>query len=197
MGKLRAAFWAADTFLGRRAAATRGIHWGADVRCLGLPVLERHTDSYIRVGDRVVLCSVSEGTALGVRGPVVLRTLHTGAVLDIGDDTGISGASICSAVSVTIGKRCLIGADCMIFDTDFHPHGWSNRRYAQPEWEQISSPVTVGNDVFLGARSIVCKGVTIGDGAIVGAGSVVVRDVPARSVVAGNPARIVRPDVLA
>lgn len=50
----------------------------------------------------------------------------------------------------------------------------------------------IGRDCFIGARSLILPGVTIGDGAIVGAGSVVTRDVPARSIVAGNPAKVVK-----
>lgn len=53
----------------------------------------------------------------------------------------------------------------------------------------------IGRNCFVGARSIVLPGVVVGDGSIIGAGSVVVRDVPPRSIVAGNPARVVRDDV--
>jgi acetyltransferase-like isoleucine patch superfamily enzyme len=88
--------------------------------------------------------------------------------------------------------RCLIGADVMIFDTDFHPHSPNGRRHARPDWQHISRPVTIGNDVFIGTRVIICKGVTIGNGSIIAAGSVVSGDVPSNSVFAGNPARLIR-----
>lgn len=156
------------------------------------PILERAEGSQIRIGARAVLCSDPAGTALGVRAPVILRTLAPGATIDIGDDTGISGGVICAAKLVQIGRRCLIGADCMIFDTDFHQRDPNNRRYAKPDWARISRPVIIGDDVFLGARATITKGVTIGNGAIVGAGAVVTRDVPAGAIVAGNPARILK-----
>jgi acetyltransferase-like isoleucine patch superfamily enzyme len=54
------------------------------------------------------------------------------------------------------------------------------------------APIRIGRGVFVGARSIVLKGVTIGDGAVVGAGSVVTSDVPAHTLVAGNPAKELR-----
>lgn len=165
---------------------------GPGVKVMRQPIFERVEGSRIDVGARSVLCSDPSGTALGVRAPVILRTLANGASIEIGDDAGISGGVICAAVLVRIGQRCLIGADCMIFDTDFHPSEPENRRYAKPDWPRISRPVVIGNDVFLGARATITKGVTIGDGAIVGAGSVVTRDVPAGAVVAGNPARILR-----
>ncbi|WP_290369083.1 DapH/DapD/GlmU-related protein [Sphingobium sp. CECT 9361] len=80
----------------------------------------------------------------------------------------------------------------MVFDTDFHNHLPQGRRYGKPDWRAISRPVSIGDDVFIGTRAIVQKGVTIGDGAIVAAGSVVTKDVPPRSIVAGNPACMVR-----
>lgn len=172
-------------------ARLRGVELAGRVRTLGLPIISRHPRSSIRLGKRVVLCSKPAGTALGVRGPVILRTLTELARLEIDDDCGLSGAVICAARSIKIGKRALIGADVMIFDTDFHAHEADNRRYSQPDWDRISVPVTIGDDVFLGARSTICKGVTIGDGAIVAAGAVVTRAVPAYGVVAGNPARLI------
>lgn len=57
-------------------------------------------------------------------------------------------------------------------------------------------PITIGNHVWIGMRAIILNGVTIGDGAIVGAGSIVTKDVPRNSVVAGNPARVVKSDVV-
>lgn len=76
----------------------------------------------------------------------------------------------------------------MIFDTDFHVANsegiWT---LAGPEHAQ---PVTLGRNVFVGARAIILKGVTIGDGAVIGAGAVVTRDVPPHHVAVGNPVRI-------
>lgn len=57
---------------------------------------------------------------------------------------------------------------------------------------EYAKPVTIGNDVWIGGRAIICPGVTIGNGVVIGAGSVVTRDVPDNCVVAGNPARIIR-----
>ncbi|MES2987764.1 MAG: acyltransferase [Pseudomonadota bacterium] len=165
---------------------------GRDLRCVGLPIVQCAPGSLFTIGDRVVMTSHSTGTALGVSHPVVLRCLTPQARIVIGDDCGFSGTSICAAIEVRIGARCLFGADAMVFDTDFHNHAPEGRRYAAPDWPAISRPTIIGDDVFIGARAIVTKGVTIGDGAIVAAGSVVVSDVPARSVVGGNPAKLLR-----
>ena len=100
-----------------------------------------------------------------------------------------SSTSVCAAKRVEIGEGTFVGAEAMIFDNDFHaPIGeWSWGDFAPDN----PRPVIIGRGVFIGARAIILKGVTIGDRAVVGAGAVVTRDVPARSIAAGNPARIV------
>lgn len=171
---------------------SRKIAGGRAMRCLGQPVITSPRHGQIVLGERAVLVSKSIGTALGVSHRVVLRCLTPEARVAIGNDCGLSGTSICAAAEVRIGHRCLFGADVMVFDTDFHNHAPDGRRYSSPDWKAISKPVFIGDDVFIGARAIITKGVTIGDGAIVAAGSVVTKDVPARSLVAGNPARHIR-----
>jgi len=168
----------------------KGVVLGVDVEFDGLPIVTGCRYGTISIGDRATLAGCSRGTALGVRSPVILRLLAPGARLRIGSDTGLSGAVICAAVSVEIGERVLIGADAMIFDTDFHNPEPQKRRLT-PEWSRISRPVRIGNDVFIGTRAIVMKGVSIGDGSIIGAGSVVASDVPPGTIAVGSPARIV------
>jgi acetyltransferase-like isoleucine patch superfamily enzyme len=86
---------------------------------------------------------------------------------------------------IEIGERFLAGARARILDSDFHGVTREERSAAG-----CSSPVVVGDDVWLGMSAMVLKGVSIGDGAVVGAGSVVVRDVSAGAVVSGHPARL-------
>jgi acetyltransferase-like isoleucine patch superfamily enzyme len=168
-----------------------GVRLGRQIFFNGAPIVSGAGFGRICIGDGVVLISRSVGTWLGVRSRVVLRLLAQGAELSIGEDCALSGTVICSAVSVRIGKRCLVGADVMIFDTDFHNRQPEGRRFAVSDWPNISKPVVIGDDIFIGTRAIVMKGVTIGDGSIVGAGSVVTSDIPPRSIAAGVPARVV------
>ncbi|MCD2317281.1 hypothetical protein LQ954_14125 [Sphingomonas sp. IC-11] len=174
-----------DTLVMRTVAARLGVTVGASTTCTGRAVL-RPGGGRIIIGERVSLVSRSDATALGVARPIILRCLTNEAAIEIGDDTGLSGTVICAATRVTIGKRCLIGADVTIFDTDFHPHEPEGRRYAAPDWPRISERVTIGDDVFVGTGALVQKGVTIGNGAIIAARSVVTKDVPPYSVVGGK-----------
>lgn len=173
----------------KRLLRSRGIVVGSDCSFFGVPIFDRVAGSDIVLGDRCTLISEARFTALGVSRPVIVRSMLPGAVVSIGDDTGMSGVVICASERVEIGSGVLIGADVIISDTDFHPLS-PNRRRA-PLSSATRKPVTIEDDVFIGARSIVLKGVTIGMGAVVGAGAVVTRDVEPMTIVAGNPARVV------
>jgi maltose O-acetyltransferase len=112
------------------------------------------------------------------------------SIVSIGEGSHLNnGVMIVSeGTSVSIGRRCLIGPAVQIFDSDFHALEPSERRTAPPR----QAPVDIGDDVFIGASAIILKGVTVGDGSVIGAGAVVVTDVPAATVVGGNPAGPVR-----
>jgi acetyltransferase-like isoleucine patch superfamily enzyme len=115
----------------------------------------------------------------------VFTTFERGRLI-IGDRAFINyGVDIAATGLVAIGADCLIGTHVSIIDNDFH--GVVDRQRVP-----ASKPVIIGDNVWIGNRAIILPGVTIGEGAVVGAGSVVTRDVPARTVVAGNPARVVR-----
>jgi len=168
----------------------KGVQLGAGVRFVGTPVVSVAEGSQLSVGDRAVLCSRNRCNSLGVNHPVVLRTVDRQAKLIIGRDVGISGASICAASSVEIGDGCLIGANVMIVDTDFHPVRGSARRYAPNPEPRPMDRVIIGSNVFVGAGAMILKGSTIGDDATIGAGAVVSGEVPAGAVAVGNPARV-------
>lgn len=104
------------------------------------------------------------------------------ADLRIGDETYIGhGCHLHSIDPVTLGKGCVLADNVMVSSTD---HDRVQRHLVHGV-----GPVVVGDDVFIGQNAVILGGVRIGDGATVAAGAVVVRDVPARTVVAGVPAR--------
>ena len=129
--------------------------------------------------------------SIGLIQPCIFNIGETGSVLIIGDNVGISGSTICASKSVKIGNNVLIGSGCLITDTDAHPINWRDRRSGELS-TILRAPVVIGDDVFIGARSIILKGVTIGSRSVIGAGSVVCKDVPADCIVAGNPAKVIK-----
>ncbi len=129
--------------------------------------------------------------SIGLIQPCVFNIITPGSQIIIGKNVGISGTSICATKSVIIGNNVLIGSGCLITDTDAHPLNWQDRNNNCNE-KTKRAPVVIGDNVFVGARSIILKGVTIGDGAVIGAGSVITKDVPEYVLVAGNPATIIK-----
>jgi acetyltransferase-like isoleucine patch superfamily enzyme len=116
--------------------------------------------------------------------------LLPGARLEIGDNTYINESLNQCASTMKIGRDCGIAEDVLIQDTDFHPvldENGIEKPYIKP--------ITIGNKVWVCAKATILKGVTIGDGAIIAAGAVVTKDVPARCLVGGNPARVIKNNV--
>lgn len=113
--------------------------------------------------------------------------------LRIGDDTFIGhGCAFSVAQSVRVGSRCLLAAGVYVQDQDGHPLDAARRAAGEPTPPEGVKPVTIGDDVWVGSGAMILKGVTIGDRAMIGARSVVTRDVPPDTIVAGNPARVVK-----
>jgi acetyltransferase-like isoleucine patch superfamily enzyme len=120
----------------------------------------------------------------------------------IGDEVFIGGGSIIDCVcDVTIENNVLISYQCIIQDSDNHSSKLSERKNDVIDWMNNEyhnwditpkSPVKICKGAWLGARVIILKGVTVGEGSIVGAGSVVTKNVPAWTIVGGNPARVIR-----
>jgi acetyltransferase-like isoleucine patch superfamily enzyme len=163
--------------VGTARCAARLLRHGVSARgvtCEGQP-------PRVESGGRVTLGRVAlRGTTV----PVEIGALP-GAELTVGDRTFINqGATVVAGTSITIGADVHIGDHAAIYDCDFHPV------------DQITparrSPVTIGDDVWIGRAAIVLPGVTIGDHAVVAAGAVVTHDVPARTLVGGNPATAIR-----
>jgi maltose O-acetyltransferase len=150
---------------------------GKRVRIWGHPVVRN--EGTLRVGERVRLVSTTAKLEIVV-GPE--------GTLEIGASTYINyGCSIAATKLVRIGRDCNIGTYVMIMDNDFHRLE-PERRGERPE----SAAITLGDNVWLGARVIVLRGVNIGEGSVIGAGSVVAGDIPARSLAVGVPARVIR-----
>lgn len=163
---------------------------GHSFQLFGKLIISVRKDSVVNIGKNVIFRSNTKSNLVGIYKPVSISVSEKG-ILNIGDNSGFSGTSIHVINSITIGKYCNFGGNTAIWDNDFHPLEYKARRIH--DIQQIKSvPIVIGDDVFVGANSIILKGVTIGDRAIIGAGSVVSKDIPADEIWAGNPAKFIR-----
>lgn len=130
--------------------------------------------------------NVFAASDLKVRLAVWPREAGAGAIR-IGDHCLIGpGVRIGASSAVTIGDNCMLAHGVYITDSDWH--GLYDR-----VGPGQSAPVAIGDNVWIGDRAVVCKGVSIGANSVVGAGAVVVDAIPPNVVAAGNPARVVKP----
>lgn len=180
-----------DRILGPWWLNIQGVEIGKHCWFSGIPVIKMAPGSRIVLGDGVFVSNRQYANPATMPHRCSFSTMSPGAVIEIGEGAGLSGVSIVAKVGVRIGARTLIGSGAMIWDTDFHPLD-PRARQSHPTEGALAAPISIGKDVFIGARAIVLKGVSIGDGVVVGAGAVVVSDVQAGNVVGGNPSRIIR-----
>ncbi len=149
---------------------------------------------YLRGAPRI---SLGKGLTTGVGVRLEASATVGDLCLIIGDDVQLNDAVHIGAIErVEIGNHTLIASRVFISD---HNNGSYNARNLEsipkvPPIERpwISSPVKIGSNVWIGEQVCILPGVTIGDGAIIGAGSIVTKNIPARSIAAGNPAKVIR-----
>jgi acetyltransferase-like isoleucine patch superfamily enzyme len=170
-------------------AGLKGIRMVNMPRCTGRPYFLRVPGSSIRLGRNCLLNSSFKSNNIGIGRRTLISTNAAGARIEIGDNVGMSSATISAFQHISIGSDTLLGGNVLITDSDWHPidpelrHDSSHKRCA---------PVHIGHNVFIGTRSIVLKGSKIGDNSVIGAGSVVCGEIPANVIAAGNPCRVIR-----
>lgn len=130
--------------------------------------------------------------------------------IHIGNNVHIGGANLICRTRISIGDDVTMAWGITIYDHDSHSIDWEYRKndnkqaysdyrkfngntVTNKNWQHVvSKPIKIGDKVWVGFDVTVLKGVTIGEGAVIGAKSVVTKDVPAWTIVAGNPARVVK-----
>jgi len=144
----------------------------------------------IYMGRGITINSSSNNNPIGGDTRTVFK-VGKGAILKIGDYTGISNSTIVCFNKIIIGNNVKIGGSVKIYDTDFHDLNYVNRKNSETDIG-ISKEVNIEDDCFIGAHSIILKGVTIGEKSIIGAGSVVTKSIPPNEVWGGNPAKFIK-----
>jgi len=165
----------------------RGVKYNHGWELHGWPVFRKSSSATLTIGRRWKAISSFAANTIGVLQPVYLN-VSKGATLTIGDDVGMSGCSVACKQEIRIGNRVLIGTGVVITDNDAHP---IHPDFRFDDSKIAKAAVRIEDDVFIGARAFILKGVTVGKGAVVGACAVVTKNVPEYSIVAGNPAQVV------
>ncbi len=128
------------------------------------------------------------GDGITCSGRVTPFTHSKNAVILIGNGVFLNGTRFGSACSIKVGPKCILG-DCRIMDTDFH----SIRKDRHSKDAPVGiGPITIEENVWIGAQAAVLKGVTIGENSVIGFGSVVTSDIEPNVIAAGNPAQVVK-----
>jgi acetyltransferase-like isoleucine patch superfamily enzyme len=138
-------------------------------------------------------CQINSGVRYNpIGGDTITRlVVRNGGEIIIKKNVGISNSTLVSSARITIGENTIIGGSCKIWDTDFHPIN-SIDRLSKPEKNIKSEPIIIGKNCFIGANSLILKGVEIGDNVVVAAGSIVTKDVIKNTIVAGSPAKFIK-----
>lgn len=174
------------------------VKYGINLRLKGIPVIFNVKSAKISIGDNVTIKSSFLSNLVGLYARTIIVTRAPGAEIMIGDHVGISGATIYARKRIVIGDYTCIGGNCKILDNDFHPIEAEARNRLLADERGGDSDIIpakeifIGRNCFIGCNSIILKGTILGDGCVVGAGAVVSGRFEENSIIAGNPARIIR-----
>ena len=162
------------------------VEYGKNLLLKGVPVIFNKGGAKLKIGDGVTVKSSFLSNLVGLYSRTIIVTRAPGAEIVIGDNVGISGATIYARKGIYIGENTCIGGNCKILDNDFHPIDAEDSELVP------SKEIHIGKNCFIGCNAIILKGTVLGDGCVVGAGAVVSGKFEDNCVIAGNPARVIR-----
>jgi len=166
------------------------VKFGKNIRYFCFPIFIFLSNSKVEIGDNVIFNSNTKDNLVGIFKKSSVFVSNN-AKLIIGNNTGFSGVSIYCTKEIVFGQYINCGGNVLIWDTDFHPLNYLDRRVH--DIKKINSkPIFIDDDVFIGANSIILKGVKIGKRSIIASGSIVVKDIPDDEIWGGNPARFIK-----
>lgn len=188
--RILSAFVNYTTPLAKVSFRLNGVKFGSGLRVRGR--MKVYNSGEIIMGKNVTINSALWANPISAATRTCFQ-VSGGGILKIGNGTGISNTAITCQQQITIGDNVLIGANCQIFDTDFHPLE-SRYRFGKDRNDQFicKKPVLIESGVFIGTGTTILKGTHIGSGSIIGAGSVVCGEIPPYEIWAGTPARFVK-----
>ena len=167
------------------------VRYGKGLLLKGVPVIFNKKGACMEFGKNVVVKSSFLSNLVGLYQRTVIVTRTSEAVIKIGNNVGISGATIYARSRIEIGDNTCIGGNTKILDNDFHPLE-AEARNADIKEKIGTKPVLIGKNCFIGCNVLILKGTELGEGCVVGAGAVVSGKFEAGSVIAGNPAKVIR-----
>ena len=166
----------------------KGIVFGKNMSIMG--VISVIGSGKIVIGDNFCMTSGEHINPISANLQASFFTDSPNAQIRIGDNVGMSSPRIWIHEELTIGNNVKIGGGVLFIDTDCHPIDYLVRRNSNEG--TCSAPIVIEDDVWIGAQSIILKGVTIGARSIIGAGSVVTKSVPSDCIAAGNPCKVIK-----
>ncbi|MCS2894178.1 acyltransferase [Parabacteroides faecis] len=168
-----------------------GIRHDKNCRIMGVCTITTGKSSLISIGKNFRLVSSNLINPLCDKKACIC--VSDNAHLQIGDNCGMSSPTIWVRKSVKIGNNVNLGGGCVLFDTDAHSLNYLHRHDGLTDMaNRIDKEIIIDDDVLIGANTCILKGVHIGARSVIGAGSVVTKDIPADSIAAGNPAKIIK-----
>ena len=186
----------------RLAFWLNGAQFGKNMLVYNRFYLDKNPKARLTIGDDFIFTSGEAYNALcrNIRGCMFLPVPES--VIDIGNNSGISSACLWAKTRITIGDRVKIGGDCILMDTDAHNLDYRVRgsgemigKFGKDSLTAASAPIVIEDDVLIGTRCIILKGVTIGARSIIAAGSVVTKSIPADCIAGGNPAKVIKSSI--
>lgn len=167
------------------------VKYGKNLLLKGVPVIFNKKGAELNIGKDCVIKSSFLSNLVGLYSRTIIVTRTPEARINIGDNVGISGATIYARKGITIGDNTMIGGNAKILDNDFHPIE-IEARLADDKSKIGTREVVIGKNCFIGCNSLILKGTVLGDGCVVGAGAVVSGKFEDNCVIAGNPARVIK-----
>jgi len=167
-----------------------GIKYGRNLNLIGIPIIYKERHASIEIGNNCTIKSDFLSNLVGLYQRTIIVARGNGRII-IGDNVGISGATIYARDKIQIGDYTIIGGNAKILDNDFHPIEPEERKVDNKD-KIKKEEIIIGENCFIGVNSIILKGTKLGKNCIVGAGSVVSGVFPDNVIIAGNPAKIIR-----